>query len=243
MSSEPGAAPGSVVLSGSVLLDGHGVAEQRLLVLSEDMTCLLGSAATDAGGRFTVALHAAQRDATVVLVAKLQGPVLGLTHRIVTLTGAAAPPQELRFDTRDGGFHTVRGTIAAPGAVPPSIEVSLSPAHLEGVPAPVESFFLRQSAGVVDAAFFELLVTGREFELDVQPGNWRIAGGRIDYRRPMSREPRPENVVVARIDADGEQGPLPGERFGGFTLDVRRDRRVTLTLEVLPDEELGLSVG
>ena len=150
----------------------------------------------------------------------------------------SAPAQEFRFD-KHGGFYTVRGEIVANGKAPPFVEISITPAHLDGVPTAIESFFLRQSAGVVDAAFFESRVTGQEFELKVQRGSWRIAGGHIDYRRPIRPEPGPENFVVGRIEADGEQVPLLGERLGGFTLDVQRDRRITLRLEVLPDEALS----
>jgi hypothetical protein len=233
---------GTIVLSGLLLLDGKGLGNQRILVLSEDMTRLLGSGATGPDGRFAVELPLSERrDGKVVLVARIQGPVLAVAHRAVTFHGGSAPAQEIRVDTQHG-FHTIRGVITGPekpAAPPPAVQLSITPAHLDGVPAPIERFFLRQSTGVIDASFLDLSVTDRKLEVKVQAGTWRIAGGHIDYRRSSRQQPGPENLVVDRIEADGEKSPLPGERLGGFSVDVHRDRRLSLHLGVLPDRELS----
>ncbi len=231
---------GVIAISGRLTVDGRGASEQRILALSAEMRALIASALTGSDGRFAIELPPDYRDRTVVLVGKVQGAVLGIVHRIVAIEDRAASEQELDVDTREG-FHIVHATITSRGAMPDDLQISVTPAQLDGVPAPIESYFLRQSATVADAAFLEDQVAGREFEMTVQRGVWRIAGAHIDYRRPMRRTPGPDNFIVSRIDADGESRPLPGTSFGGFTLDVHRDRHITLSLDVLPDTALGTS--
>lgn len=110
-----------------------------------------------------------------------------------------------------------------------------------GLGPDVAMFFLGQDAGVVDAAFFEMQLRDATFARRVQHGRYRIAGGFINYGRPMMTGAPPPNVIVERIEADGEREPLRGERFGGFTLDVEGDRSIKLHLAILPDDQLSPS--
>jgi len=226
MSGDSAASP----IQGLVLLDGRPAAGQRVLALSADMTRFLAAAVTGDDGRYRLEVPSG---AQPVLVARIQGPVLALAFR--ETRGDAAESHDFRFDSTSPGFCTVRGTIVpSRDAAPPVLDLSVTPAHLRGVPAAIEPFFLRQSESVVDAAFYETHVRDT-FALRLQRGRYRIAGSYIIYDRPTTTGQRPPNVIVGRVEADGERG-VPAERFGSFTLDVDRDRAIRLHLAVLPNQ-------
>ena len=216
---------------GLVLLDGRPAAGQRVLALSSDMTSFLAAAVTDEEGRYRLELPGRT---AVVLMAKIQGPVLAV---------AAQERPDFRFDSRSPAFCTVRGEIVpVKGARPPHIEISVTPAHLEGVPAAAETFFLRYEARVVESAFYGARIGERTFALRLQRGTWRIAGGHIDYGRPTAVGQPPPNVIVGSIETAQER-ELPGEPFGGFTLDVHGDVSIKLRLAILPDDQLSPANG
>jgi hypothetical protein len=75
--------------------------------------------------------------------------------------------------------------------------------------------------------------------LKLQPGTYRISANYLNYSRPLTVNPKFENYIASSIEADSESRPLPGDRYGGYLLEVKRERQITLTIRVVPDEELN----
>jgi hypothetical protein len=227
------------MLTGRVAIDGRAAPNLRVLLISGDMSALLGSTTTADNGTFAVAVPESANRARVTLLVKVQGPLLAIVPHAVDLGRDGEGPHGVAIDTADGRFHRVEATVTTTSGWPPSLSFFVNPVHLEGVPAPLERFFNRRDERIVEGSFFKVSPAGKSFDLTVQAGSYRIGGGFIDYRRPNLAHPTFENYAVARVDADGEATPLPGDRSGGYLLEVPRDRRISLTLSVVPDEELS----
>jgi len=218
-------------LTGAVLLNGEAASDQCVMVLSADMDKFVTGAITDEDGNYKIELPYAERGKSVVLVVKIQGPVLALEHRVI-LPGTSGSRQDFAFNTAGKGFSTLQGTIVSDdGYVPPTLEIAITPIHLNDVPQPVENFFLRRDAGVVDASFYEKKITPDHFELRVQNGSYRISGVNIIYQRPVSTLQAPNSFIVDSVYADSETVSLPGEPMGGFILDIRSDRKISMHLK------------
>lgn len=232
---------GGSVVNGALLLDGQPLPRQRVLLISGEMNTLLASTTTGEDGAFTLDVPKEARRARVVLLVKVQGPVVAVVHRVVDLAENGNDPQEFRIDTDRDGFHTVAGTVATTKGWPPSLDVFLNPVHVAGVPAELERFFNRRDERVVESTFFKTRLDGqeREFALTLAAGTYRIGGSHLNYNRPNLANPDFENYTVSRVDADGDPDPLPGNPSSGYELDVDRDRQVTMTIEVVPDEALS----
>jgi hypothetical protein len=231
---------GVSVVNGSLLLDGRPLPAQRVLLISGEMTALLASATTNEDGDFELDVPKDARQGSVHLLVKIQGPVVGLVHRTVDLADDG-DDLEIRIDTNRGAFHTVSGTVATTKGWPPSLDIFVNPVQVEGVPAELARFFFRRDERVVESTFFKTRLAGqtREFALTLAAGTYRIGGGHLNYNRPNLADPDFENYTVARVEADGDPDPLPGNPSSGYELDVGRDRRITMTIEVVPDEALS----
>jgi hypothetical protein len=227
------------MVRGRVAIDGRAAPSLRVLLISGDMSALLGSTTTADDGTFAFAVPEAANRAPVVLLVKVQGPLLAIVPHTIDLAKDGEGPHEVAIDTADGRFHRVEATVTTTSGWPPSLSFFVNPVHLDGVPAALEKFFNRRDERIVEGSFFKVSPPGKSFDLTVQVGSYRIGGGFIDYRRPNLAHPTFENYAVARVDADGETMPLQGDRSSGYLLEVPRDRRITLTLAVVPDEELS----
>jgi hypothetical protein len=224
---------GTGVLTGRVRIDDRPAAEQRVLLISGDMTTLLGSAVTGESGDFSFA--AAPAAATVVLLVKIRGPLLALAHRVVDLRQDGARPQEFRFDTNGADIHELRATIATTADWPPYLRIVVDPVHLAGVPAALERFFLVQDERVVEESFFHLQVENRAFSLKAQTGQYRIDGGYRIKNRLMAITPSVPDYVIRDVAVSGADRNAAGGPDGRFLVDLDRDREVTLTIAPVQD--------
>jgi hypothetical protein len=127
---------------------------------------------------------------------------------------------DFRFETKK--LCRLHVDIMAPAGVQANdVEISITPALLENIPAPVEAFFLRREERMVDSAYFETCTDAPSIDVAVQRGTYRIYASRIDYRRHMSTVPLPPNLKAETV-----------------TVMVDHDQSVRMQLAVLPDEAL-----
>lgn len=227
------------MLTGDVQLDGQALSNQRVLLISGDMTKFLGSTTTAEDGAFEIDVPAEHRSGQVVLLLKIQGPVVALAQRLIDLESEGWGPHEFRLDTTDGSFHNVEGEVTSTFGWPPYLNVFVNPVHVEGIPEPLEKFFRWQDERVLESTFFKLKVDGHSFNLKFKSGTYRIGADHLNYFRPSMVNPDFENYVATRAEVDGESQPLQGERYGGYLMEVKRDRRIVLTIETVADKELS----
>jgi len=195
-----------IAIAGMLLLDGRPAAGQRVLLLSPDMRQLVAATETDDAGRYTL-------EGSGILVAKIQSPVIAMQ-----VSPSTRP--DFHFETRKlCSLHI--DIVPVPGVRANDIDISITPAHLENIPAPVEAFFLRREERVVDSAYFETRTSARSIDVAVQRGTYRIYASRIDYGRPESTVPLPPNLKAETV-----------------TVAVDHDQSVRVQLAVLPDEAL-----
>lgn len=229
------------MLTGLVQLDGQALSDSRVLLISGDMTSFLGSTTTSEDGTFEIAVPAEHQRSQVVVLVKIQGPVVGLLHRVVDLQNNSGDPLAFRIDTNSASFHKIEGRAISTSGWPPYLNVFIDPVHVEDIPAPLEKFFRWQDERVVESTFFKLRIDGETFSLRVMPGTYRIGANYLNYFRPEIVNPDFENYRASKAEADGESQPLPGEPNSGYLLEVKRDRQVVFTIDVVPDEELTSS--
>lgn len=227
---------GSIMISGMVLINGRGADDQVVLVLSNDMTRLIASTTTGTDGHYAIEMNTNGNDTSVVLVLKIQKPILALKFRKMEIKSSVLR-QDFSIDTTSEEFCTLHGDIVAnQNEMPSFVEVSISPTHLNEVPTEIEKFFFRRSEKVVDAAYYETKVIDHHFELRLQRGIYRISGAHIVYKNEGTILPKTTNFVVDKIYADDEKTPLPGEQLGGFTLNIESERKIKMHLGVLSDK-------
>jgi len=212
------------VITGSVRIDGAAADATRVLVVSGDAQRLLGSALTEPDGSFAVAVD----ERPVHLVVKLQGPLIGIVTTRLDPDHDEATPIDVAIDTTSGRFHPVTGHFTGQPR-PPFVLLSIDPVRLDGVNPELGRFFNRRDQRVVEASFFSAQVTGSQFELVAQAGQYRIRAGYVVKARPVLPE-TPVDVVVAKVVlADGEVD-LAGDAASGFDLYVTGPARLRLTL-------------
>ena len=229
---------GTGVVTGRVEIDGQPAAERRVLLISGDMTTLLGSVATGAEGDFALAVPASAEGRAVLLV-KVQGPILAIAHRVVDLDRDGARSQEFEFDTNGAEVHELRATIATTVDWPPFLRIVVDPVHLAGVPAPLERFFSWRDARVVEDSFYHLQVENRAFALRVQTGQYRIGGGYRIKNRQMAITPPFPDYVVRDVAVAGAGLTGSGDADHDFVVDVDRDLDITLTIAPAPEVSSG----
>ena len=227
------------MLTGLVKLDGQALSDQRLLLISGDMMKFLGSTTSAEDGAFAIDVPAGHDSGQVVLLLKIQGPVVALAQRVIDLESEGWGPHEFLIDTTDGSFHNVEGEVASTSGWPPYLNVFVNPVHVESIPEPLEKFFRWQDEQVLESTFYKLKVDGHSFNLRFRSGTYKIGADHLNYFRPSMENPDFENYVATRAEADGESQPLQGERYGGYLMEVKRDRQIVLTIEMVPDEELS----
>ena len=226
------------MITGLVQLDGQALTGSRVLLISGDMTTFLSSTTTSEDGAFEIAVPDEHQGSQVVLLLKIQGPVVGLLHRVVDLQNDGSN-QEFQLNTSSQPFYNLNGKVVSTSGWPPYLNVSIDPVHVEGVPEPLEKFFRWQDERVVESTFFKQRVDGDTFNLRVMAGTYKIAASYLNYFRPQLTNPDFDNYIASKAEADGESQSLPGERYSGYELEVKRDRQIVFTIEVVPDEELG----
>jgi hypothetical protein len=195
-----------IAIAGMLLLDGRPAAGQRVLLLSSDMRQLIAATETDDAGRYTL-------EGSGVIVAKIRSPVIAMQ-----VSPSTRP--DFHFETQKlCSLHI--DIVPVPGVQANDIDISITPAHLDDIPASVEAFFLRREERVVDSAYFETRTSARSIDVAVQRGTYRIYASRIDYGRPESTVPLPPNLKAETV-----------------TIAVDHDQSVRVQLAVLPDEAL-----
>ena len=220
------------MISGIILVNGQPAPNQQIILLSADMDHFIAGSVTDANGEYKLELSDSQLATSLVLVSKVNAPVLALDYRIIE--PGLIQRQDFTFDNSSDSFCILQGNIVADDdKLPSSLEIAITPVHLDKIPSRLESFFLRRSKTVVDASFYVERISGNHFKLRVQKGSYRISGSHITYKGPVSTLPIPNGFIVDQILADGERTPISGEQFGGFILHVKRDREITMHLKIL----------
>jgi hypothetical protein len=134
-----------------------------------------------------------------------------------------------------GPLRRLTVELRSDSGFPDRLNVFLDPVEIDGMPAELLGFANGVEPGVFSARFFERDVTGRRFDVRLQPGVWRVGAAYIVGDRPNLIEPNFKNYVAHRAVADGQELPASGS---GFAVDMRGDREVTLELRELGDEEL-----
>jgi hypothetical protein len=145
---------------------------------------------------------------------------------------AAVPPGGREIDLRPK-LCRLGGTIQ--NAAPP-LTVYVDPVDGPGLTPALAAFILQRSAKVRSSHYVALTVAGDAFAVTVAAGRYRVTGNRLDYDRPMAVEKGPPGVTVGEIRRDGV--PLPGDPWGGFTVEVDGDTELTLILREVADDEL-----
>jgi hypothetical protein len=229
------------MVTGFVQIDGQPSADQRVLLISREMSRLLGSTTTGKDGRFEMTTPTGQK--RVMLLVKLQGPVIGVVHRVVECDDVRPASIEVKVDTGGGDFHRVRSTVVTTLGWPPFLVITVDPVHVASIPEPLEQFFNQRDDRVVEAHFFAMQLQGREFELILQSGTYRIGGNYINHRRSMLVKPDLQDYAIGRVEGDNENQPLAGNRYSGYLLEVKRDRELTMTVEIIPDDEISQPVS
>ncbi len=229
----------AILLTGLLQLDGQPLSQQRVLLISGDMKELLASTTSGDDGVFKVTIPDGKVHKEVVLLVKVQGPVIALGYRNVKLGKERVESKKVEFNFHEGDFSTIRSEIRTTSGWPPYLNVYVNPVHLEGIPEPLEKFFNEIDEETVESSFYEARVDGREFELKVMRGTYRVGADYINYSRPMIVNPEFENYVVSSIEVDREEAPLEGQPLSGYLIDLNKDRDVVMTIEPIADEDLS----
>jgi hypothetical protein len=202
------------VLTGRMEVDGRAAAGQRVLLVSGDMGTLLASAETSEAGAFELPLPGALAGDTIVLLAKVQGPLLAVAHRVVDLAADAGRPQDFAFDSQGPEMHELHAAVSTTADWPPYLRIVVDPVELTGIPAPLARFFLRRDERVVEESFLHLHVEEREFTLRVQAGTYRIGGGYRIKSRLMATPPQVSDYVVGAVEVT-----VDGDTDVGLTIE------------------------
>jgi hypothetical protein len=198
-----------------VSLHGKPVSEADVVLI--DGTRFVAAAATDADGRFALP------DEPGTLLIRVRQPAIVV---------AAVSPGGREIDLRPK-LCRLGGTIQ--DAAPP-LTVYVDPVDGPGLTPALAAFILQRSAKVRSSHYVALTVAGDAFAVTVAAGRYRVTGNRLDYDRPMAIEKGPPSVTVGEIRRDGV--PLPGDPWGGFTVEVDGDTELTLILREVADDEL-----
>jgi hypothetical protein len=201
------------------------------------MNHLLASAATDERGAFSFTLPDDYSE--LVVVAKLQGPVLAVIARTFDLKAEGPGPHTIRVDSTSNQFHTVRGQIFSTEGGPPYLLLHFDPVHLAGVPAPLEKFFNEIDEQITEAWFYQERLVGANFEIRVQDGSYRIETHYFNKSRAELPGRPGHNYAMAWFAADGGQAAQFESEFSSFVLQADRDRNVHITISPVKSEELN----
>lgn len=224
-----------IVVVGVLLLDNQPLPNQDVLLISEKMEKLLGVCMTAPDGQFGITLPAGNSPSKAILLAKVKGEFVTVIHKVIELV--QANPVEIKVDTGKD-FFTIEGRINSSVGWPKYSNIFLDPLKVDGVPEQLERFFKQKSQGVFDSHFLEIPVQEGSFSFRVKRGIYRIGGEYINYDRPNIVNPDFNNYVVNKVTFVTGNGPLSGDPYSGFILEVKGDSRVTLSLRIVKDEEI-----
>ena len=222
------------MLTGILKLDGVVMSGCRVLLISGDMTRLLASTTTDDGGVFRFA-SSELTESTVVVLAKIQKPVVSISYRAIELARHGYGPHTISIDSSSDLFHSGRGHIDSTGGRPPYLILHVDPVHLIGIPAPLEKFFRTIDEHVIESSFYKQRLDGNSFEVRVQGGVYRLDVGYFVKSGPgLDAE---EQYGMTRVtDEQGNPIELASPPYSSFVLNIDRDRRVEITIAPIDDD-------
>jgi hypothetical protein len=210
-------------IDGRFTVAGSGAEAEDVLVLSGTPLRLREVVATGPDGAFE-----ADRPA--------RGPValIGRARREGLAIASAEANGQVALDA-PGPLHLLTVEVDSDEGYPDRLDVFLDPVEIDGVPTELLPFASGVEPGVFSARFWEHGVTGRRFDVRLQPGIWRIGAAFVVGDRPNLIEPDFKNYVAHQAMAEGRELPSSGS---GFAVDMHEDRALRLELRELPDEEL-----
>jgi hypothetical protein len=220
------------MVTGTLELGGRPLADKRVLLISADMSRLLASATTDETGVFQFDLPDNELHSSAIIMAKIQGPVLAILQRAITVTDDEVSP-DLHFEVSNEQFHTVRGRINSSQGWPPYLLLRVDPVRVAGIPEALGKFFNAIDEHVIESWFCQLPLDGDSFELSVQKGSYCLA---IGYYTKSSPHETTENYSMTLISPDGENPTRLTTPYPGFVLNVERDRTVSVTIAPVTTE-------
>lgn len=194
---------------------------------------LLAGGVTDPSGAFALEPAADDVPARGILVAKLKDDPVGVLTSEVELPAAAAVDL-----AADGPFYSIAGTVESDAGLPAELTLVADPVRPDGVPDDVVPFLSQSAPGVFDGRYAAHTVTPPSFQVRLQRGRWRLRAEYVNYDRPNIHEPDFRNYATAEVRTEPDGASAPGTPSRGFELDVDGDRRVTLVLRELLDDEL-----
>jgi len=225
------------MLNGILELDGAALPDRRVLLISEDMTRLLASTMTNETGGFEFPLRDSESQSRVTVVAKIQGPVLAISHRVIDLAREGPGPHTIRIDSSSDRFHTLRGHVNSNQGWPPYLFFYADPVHLPAVPAPLENFFNTIDEQVVESWFFQQRIEGANFDIRVQQGAYRIDVHYSSKSRPQPEIQEVENYWMSHVKDDGGETAQFEAPFSSYLLQVDRDRSLDITVAPVRTED------
>ncbi len=214
------------MLTGLLELNGVAMAGSRVLLISGDMTRLLESTTTDDSGAFRFALTEPAQS-TMIVMAKIQGPVLSISYRIIDVALHGLGPHRISIDSSSELFHSVRGHIDSAEGWPPYLLLHVDPVHLPGIPAQLEKFFRTVDEHVIESWLYQQRIDADSFILRVQKGVYRLDAGYFVKSAPQTNI---EQYAMTQVTDDGNPVQLTSPPYSSFLLDVNRDRNVRIII-------------
>ncbi|GAA4366500.1 hypothetical protein [Agromyces bauzanensis] len=216
---------------GVLRLDDVPVAAQRVLVVPETGSPVVGATDTSTDGRFEV--DVGRQSGPLMAVGRVSVDVLAVVHAQVRPDG-----RDTALVIRSDDLVSLSCSVVAPDVAHRQMSITIDPLHLSGVPDRFEPLLRRRDAGTVDAFFFRRGLDAPELTLRVQRGTYRFDASAFDRARPNIAAPDFENLVLSSVSTEDGHVAEPDGPFGGVRIDIDRPSSLTLELRVLPDAEL-----
>jgi hypothetical protein len=197
-----------------------------------DRPVLLAAGLTDAAGAFALEPSANDLPDTATLLVKLKGDPVGVLARAVKL------PRPVHVELVPSVAFALRIGIESDSGSPDELVLALEPIRPEGVPERLWPFINQRGPGVFDGRFLTRTISEPESSVRLLPGIWTVGAEFLDHNRPNMTEPDFHNYVTTSARSEPDGAPLAGSEHGGYEIEVGDDRRVTLTLREVDDEEL-----
>ncbi len=225
------------MLTGLLDLDSVAMAGCRVLLISGDMTRLLESTTTDDSGVFRFVSLPEPPESRVIVMAKIQGPVLSISYRIIDLPRHGLGPHRISIDSSGELFHFVQGRIDSNDGRPPYLLLHVDPVHLTGIPALLDKFFMTVDDQVIESSFYQQRIEGNSFRVRVQKGVYRMDVGYFIKSSPQLEEEQ-QYAMTQVTEEEGNPIQLTSPPYSSFVLDVHSDRSVRITIApVKPENE------
>lgn len=226
------------ILHGKVMLDGNPAAGQLVIMLSADMNEFYNSTSTEMDGSYEIEIPLSCTGTTVVLVSKIQSPIVALDY----LTGSietADKQYDFNFDTAGGAFNTLYGEVLTDNfEFPPFVKINITPVHLDGIPQALEKFFLRREKAVVDGSYFEKKAEGKQFSIKLQKGTYRFSASYLIYKAANSTLDIPPNYITVSMLLNDKAIPNPKETLGAFIINITEDSFAKIFMKAISGPEI-----